>query len=128
MEKHILTLESSGYKGDISLEDQALELTIDEIYQANGNKWKPWAKNARSLRVGDIILIVDSDTVVPEVSKVPLPPVIPVTHLSSSITFINLNRTASEMQRVSWQSAPRLRSFNTNPVSAASCRCLRGGC
>jgi len=83
MEKHILALESSDYKGEISLEDHALELAIDEVYEANGNKWKPWAKNARSLRVGDIILIVDSDTVVPEVSKVPLRPMIHTPHFIS---------------------------------------------
>lgn len=72
MEKHILALEASGdrsWSEDAdSLEDKALELAIDEIYQANGQKWKPWAKNARSIRVGDLILIVDSDTIVPEVS------------------------------------------------------------
>jgi len=70
MEKHILELEASGapFNGHISLEDKALELAIEETYQATGGKWKPWAKNARSLRIGEIILIVDSDTVVPEVS------------------------------------------------------------
>jgi len=70
MEKHILELEASGtsFNGHISLEDNALELAIEETYQATGGKWKPWAKNARSLRIGEIILIVDSDTVVPEVS------------------------------------------------------------
>jgi hypothetical protein len=71
MEKHILALETAGYSGELSLEDQALELAIEETYEETGRKWKPWAKNARSLRVGDLILIVDSDTIVPEVSKVP---------------------------------------------------------
>ncbi|KIM44070.1 hypothetical protein M413DRAFT_443129 [Hebeloma cylindrosporum] len=66
MEKHILALESSDYKGELSLEEQGLELAIEETYEATGKKWKPWAKGARSLRIGDIILIVDSDTVVPE--------------------------------------------------------------
>ncbi|PPQ88373.1 hypothetical protein CVT25_002119 [Psilocybe cyanescens] len=67
MEKHILELESSGQSFDsISLEEKALELAIEEIYEATGKKWKPWAKNARSLRIGEIILIVDSDTIVPE--------------------------------------------------------------
>ncbi|CAA7264548.1 unnamed protein product [Cyclocybe aegerita] len=68
MEKHIMELESSGEKfnGDVSLEDRGLELAIEETYKESGNKWKPWACNARSLRIGDIILIVDSDTVVPE--------------------------------------------------------------
>ena len=74
MEKHILALESAG--GTLNLdeddiEDKALEMAIDEIYEANGRKWKPWANNARSIRMGDIILLVDSDTVVPEVSCPP---------------------------------------------------------
>jgi hypothetical protein len=71
MEKHILALESAGDKRNLDeddMEDKALELAIDEVYEANGRKWKPWAKNARSIRMGDIILLVDSDTVVPEVS------------------------------------------------------------
>lgn len=71
MEKHILALEAAGYNGEVSLEDHALELAIEETYENTGKKWKPWAKNARSLRVGEIILIVDSDTIVPEVSKFP---------------------------------------------------------
>ncbi|KDR73048.1 hypothetical protein GALMADRAFT_746548 [Galerina marginata CBS 339.88] len=68
MEKHILELEASGphTDDDMSLEDKALELAIEETYEATGRKWKPWAKNARSLRIGDVILIVDSDTIVPE--------------------------------------------------------------
>ncbi|KAG5643831.1 hypothetical protein DXG03_009562 [Asterophora parasitica] len=70
MEKHILALEAShecqAMQDGGSLEDQALELAVEEVYQANGHKWKPWAKNARSIRMGEIILIVDSDTIVPE--------------------------------------------------------------
>jgi hypothetical protein len=68
MEKHILELEQRGYSGDIPLEDLALERAIEETYEANGKRWRPWARNARSLRIGEVILIVDSDTVVPEVS------------------------------------------------------------
>ena len=69
MEKHILALEASpdGVQDNDTLEEKALELAIDEIYQRNGQKWKPWASNARSIRIGEIILIVDSDTIVPEV-------------------------------------------------------------
>jgi len=69
MEKHIGALEASpdGVQDADALEEKALELAIDEIYQRNGQKWKPWASNARSIRVGEIILIVDSDTIVPEV-------------------------------------------------------------
>jgi hypothetical protein len=71
MEKHILALESpdATHKLDEDdIEDKALEMAIEEVYEATGRKWKPWANNARSIRMGDIILIVDSDTVVPEVS------------------------------------------------------------
>jgi hypothetical protein len=70
LEKHILALETSNEKFDSSdrdLEDHALELAIEETYNASGQKWKPWASNPRALRVGDIILLVDSDTIVPEV-------------------------------------------------------------
>lgn len=69
MEKHLLELESSIEKYDdssASLEDRALELAVEETYNATGKKWKPWACNARSVRIGDIILLVDSDTLVPE--------------------------------------------------------------
>lgn len=71
VEKHILALEAADEStdevdGEKSLEERALDIAIEEIYQANGQKWKPWASNARSLRIGDIILIVDSDTTVPE--------------------------------------------------------------
>ncbi|KAG6836635.1 hypothetical protein H0H93_005662 [Arthromyces matolae] len=69
MEKHILSLEASGADDDSEtdcLEDKALELAVEETYQANGQKWRPWAKNARSIRMGEVVLIVDSDTIVPE--------------------------------------------------------------
>ncbi|KAF8882968.1 glycosyl transferase family group 2-domain-containing protein [Infundibulicybe gibba] len=68
MEKIIQELEVSGTVGDDTeeLEEKALELAIEQIYEENGQKWKPWASNARSIRVGDVILIVDSDTIVPE--------------------------------------------------------------
>ncbi|KAF9005040.1 glycosyl transferase family group 2-domain-containing protein [Cyathus striatus] len=71
MEKHILALEKSGVEdvegdGQLSLEEKALELAIEELHESGDKRWKPWAKNARSLRIGDLILIVDSDTVVPE--------------------------------------------------------------
>ncbi|EJD00578.1 uncharacterized protein FOMMEDRAFT_91587 [Fomitiporia mediterranea MF3/22] len=48
------------------LEERALEMAIEETYVESGNRFRPWASNARSLRIGEIILIVDSDTVVPE--------------------------------------------------------------
>ncbi|KAJ3818987.1 glycosyl transferase family group 2-domain-containing protein [Lentinula raphanica] len=65
-----------------SLEERALQLAVEQIYQESGTVKKvvdesgketeevvyhrPWAGGARSLRVGEIILIIDADTVVPE--------------------------------------------------------------
>ncbi len=79
MEAKIAELEESEKRGaavegdgTTCLEDRALQMAIEEVYEENGNKWKPWACNGRSLRVGDVILIVDSDTIVPEVSLVSL--------------------------------------------------------
>jgi cellulose synthase/poly-beta-1,6-N-acetylglucosamine synthase-like glycosyltransferase len=69
MEKHLQFLEATGEvdgeEGQL-LEDRALELAVEEMYEETGKKWKPWVHNARSLRVGDVILLVDSDTIVPE--------------------------------------------------------------
>jgi len=76
MEKHIMALEASAEKMDAcdqDLEERALELAIAETYKASGEKWKPWAHNARALRIGEIILLVDSDTVVPEVRSLITP-------------------------------------------------------
>lgn len=48
------------------LEERALQMAVEETFAESGNLFRPWAANARSIRVGDIILIVDSDTIVPE--------------------------------------------------------------
>ena len=48
------------------LEERALQMAIDEVYEASGRKFRPWAANGRACRIGEIVLIVDSDTVVPE--------------------------------------------------------------
>ena len=48
------------------LEERALIMAIEEVYEGSGRKWRPWAANGRACRVGEIILIVESDTVVPE--------------------------------------------------------------
>jgi hypothetical protein len=52
--------------GDEDLEERALGLAIQEIWEESGRKWRPWAANGRATRIGEIVLIVDSDTVVPE--------------------------------------------------------------
>ncbi|KAJ7659258.1 glycosyl transferase family group 2-domain-containing protein [Mycena polygramma] len=48
------------------LEDRALEMAVEQVWEETGRRWRPWASNGRSCRVGDVILIVDSDTIVPE--------------------------------------------------------------
>ncbi|KAH8830090.1 glycosyl transferase family group 2-domain-containing protein [Flagelloscypha sp. PMI_526] len=64
MERHIRTLEEAG--DDEELEEKALNMALEEQHEACGKRWKTWARNARSMRIGDIILIVDSDTIVPD--------------------------------------------------------------
>lgn len=74
LEKHLKTLEEAVERGEIeedegqSLEDKALEMAIEETYEESGQKWRPWASNGKSIRMGEIVLIVDADTIVPEVS------------------------------------------------------------
>lgn len=59
---------SSDDDGGEDIEEQALRLAVEDIYEESGGRFKPWAHNAKALRVGEVILIVDSDTIVPEVS------------------------------------------------------------
>lgn len=74
LEKHLLTLEEeaathgadANSPGGECLEDKAMNMAIEEIYEESGKRYKPWACNGKSLRVGELILIVDSDTIVPE--------------------------------------------------------------
>lgn len=92
---------------DGELEEKALELAIEETYEESGRKFRPWARNARALRVGEIILIVDSDTIVPEVRL----------HSTYRRRILNGNRTASAMPPASSRSALRSPSSSTSPVS-----------
>lgn len=57
---------SSGLIGEEDLEEKALALAIEETWEESGKKWRPWAANGRATRIGEIVLLVDSDTVVPE--------------------------------------------------------------
>ena len=72
LEKHLAALlaESASRGVDAededNLEDKALEMAIEAVYEESGRRWKPWACNGKSLRLGEVILIVDSDTLVPE--------------------------------------------------------------
>jgi len=87
MEKKIQILEREGYtdRQGVSLEDQVLDIILREIYLENGEKWKPWASNAKSLRVGEIILIIDSDTIVPEAISIGILLVIADTECSTGL-------------------------------------------
>ncbi|KAJ7705084.1 glycosyl transferase family group 2-domain-containing protein [Mycena olivaceomarginata] len=67
LEKHLAVLEAEGAsEDDECLEDQAMHLAVEELYEESGRRHRPWACNGKSLRVGEIILIIDSDTIVPE--------------------------------------------------------------
>ena len=58
----------SSENDEMPLEDRALLMAIEEVHEAAGKRegFKPWAANGRAMRIGEIILLVDSDTVVPE--------------------------------------------------------------
>ncbi|TFK97186.1 glycosyl transferase family group 2-domain-containing protein [Pterulicium gracile] len=49
-----------------SLEERALDMALEEMFEESGKKHKGWGGNARSLRIGEVILICDADTIVPE--------------------------------------------------------------
>ncbi|KAF9231782.1 glycosyl transferase family group 2-domain-containing protein [Melanogaster broomeanus] len=72
LEKHLKALVEAIERGELAedeymcLEDRALEMAVEEMYEEGSRKWRPWASNGKSLRLGEIILIVDADTVVPE--------------------------------------------------------------
>lgn len=67
LEKNLAELQANGTSDEFEcFEDQAMKLAVEEIYEESGRRFKPWAANGRSLRLGEVILIVDSDTIVPE--------------------------------------------------------------
>ena len=71
-----LSGEGSGSSEDeqalpISPEERALLRAVEETWEESGKRWKPWAKNGRACRIGEIVLLVDSDTIVPEVGGPP---------------------------------------------------------
>ena len=58
----------SNENDEMTLEDRALLSAVEEVHEAAGRRegFKPWAANGRAMRIGEIILLVDSDTIVPE--------------------------------------------------------------
>lgn len=68
LEAHLARLIESGEvdSPDENLEERAMRSAQEEIYDETGKQWKPWCANGKSLRMGEIVLIIDSDTVVPE--------------------------------------------------------------
>ncbi|KAJ7082932.1 glycosyl transferase family group 2-domain-containing protein [Mycena belliarum] len=68
LEKHLAALEAAGVTEDDGecLEDKAMHLAVEEMYEESGRRHRPWACNGKSLRMGEIVLIIDSDTIVPE--------------------------------------------------------------
>lgn len=53
---------------EMALEDRALLMAVEQVHEEAGKRvgFKPWASNGRAMRIGEIVLLVDSDTVVPE--------------------------------------------------------------
>lgn len=52
--------------GSGSVEEKALQMAIEEVWEESGRRHRPWAANGRATRMGEVVLLVDSDTVVPE--------------------------------------------------------------
>ena len=75
LEKFLAEMEASGEEdgpGEQCLEDKAMRMAEEEIFEESGGRFRPWCRNGKSIRVGQIILIIDSDTIVPEVGCFPL--------------------------------------------------------
>ncbi|EKM60565.1 uncharacterized protein PHACADRAFT_110066 [Phanerochaete carnosa HHB-10118-sp] len=72
LEKHMAALiaEAASHGEEVDedddIEERALQMAIEETYNDSGRRWRPWASNGKSIRLGEIILIVDSDTLVPD--------------------------------------------------------------
>jgi hypothetical protein len=57
-----------GAGGDEDLEEKALGMAMEEMWEESGQWFRPWAANGWATWLGEVVLLVDSDTVVPEVS------------------------------------------------------------
>ena len=50
------------------LEGSALEMVFEETFHEAGRRWRPWAPNGKSVRIGSIILLIDADIRIPQVN------------------------------------------------------------
>ena len=71
LEKFLAQLEAEGADdtqdgNSECLEDRAMKLAQDEMSAETGGRWKPWCANGKSIRMGEIVLIIDADTIIPE--------------------------------------------------------------
>ncbi|KDR73818.1 hypothetical protein GALMADRAFT_251646 [Galerina marginata CBS 339.88] len=68
LEKFLAQMEAEGAEddGDECLEDKAMKMAQEELFAESDHKFRPWCANGKSLRIGEMILIIDADTVVPE--------------------------------------------------------------
>ncbi|SJL15580.1 uncharacterized protein ARMOST_19081 [Armillaria ostoyae] len=53
-------------EGDEDTEEMALQMAMEQVYDESGSRFRPWAAFGKGMRIGEIILLVDSDTIVPE--------------------------------------------------------------
>ncbi|KIY71077.1 hypothetical protein CYLTODRAFT_370017 [Cylindrobasidium torrendii FP15055 ss-10] len=52
-------------EGDDDPEELALQMAMDEVYNQSDDRFRPWAAFGKGMRIGEIVLIVDSDTEIP---------------------------------------------------------------
>ena len=102
--------DSAGEDAGDDIEEQALRFAVQEMFEESGRRFRPWAHNAKTLRMGDVILLVDSDTIVPEVR-------LPDFSLISRLDVDVLHRIASVTPRVNLPNALKLASSNMSQVS-----------
>ncbi|KAH6903092.1 glycosyl transferase family group 2-domain-containing protein [Coprinopsis sp. MPI-PUGE-AT-0042] len=71
LEKYLAQLEAEGVDDTQNpnsecLEDRAMKMAQEEMSAETGGRWKPWCGNGKSIRMGELVLIIDADTIVPE--------------------------------------------------------------
>jgi hypothetical protein len=70
IEEHLKRIEAGEVDAstvtDENVEEKALQVAIEETHAESGNRFRPWTSNACANRMGEIIFMVDCDTIVPE--------------------------------------------------------------